>query len=212
MSKAKLHSKMFVSLRALGRTEQVRRYTGGQYQDAVTIGDYKVEFDDDGRDFRALLWNPDRPCVVVSLDKVDTIAVIDSIEYDSRCTISGHMQRGKETRDMIDFMIELLRAHGATRTQLTDKTTIRCKDGHTVKLGLMYFIKYGMTWYEKYFRFHPVGDEVTTYENAKQKRLLMDIPFLQRQSCEYFAVHEKELSKQVGLDRLPYISWEKTLE
>lgn len=200
---------MFVSLRALGRNEQVKRYTGGRYQDAETIGNYKVEFDDDEKDFRALLWNPDRPCVVVSLDKVDKLGVIDSIEYDSGCTVNGHMQHGKETRDMIDFMIELLRAHGATRVQLTDKSTVQC--GHTVKLGLMHFIKYGMTWYEKYFGFRPVGNEVSTYEEAKRRRETMNIVFLQQQSCEYFAIHEKDLSAQVGLDRLPYISWEKTL-
>lgn len=202
---------MFVSLRALGRNEQVKRYTGGRYQDAETVGNYKVEFDDDEKDFRALLWNPDRPCVVVSLDKVDKIGVIDSIEYDSRCTVNGHMQHGKETRDMIDFMIELLRGHGATRVQLTDKSTVQCKDGHSVNLGLMHFIKYGMTWYEKYFGFRPIGNEVSTYEEAKQRRGRMNISFLQEQSCEYFAIHEKESSAQVGLDRLPYISWEKTL-
>ena len=58
------------------------------------------------------------------------------------------MKRGSETRDMMNFAFQLMKDNGATKVQLTDKSTVLC-NGKTIKLGFMYFFKYGKTWYEK---------------------------------------------------------------
>jgi hypothetical protein len=196
---------MFRSLRALQRTDQLRRYMGGRYSDATTLGSYKVEVDEDERDIRALLWNPDRPYVVLAIDKEDHIAVIDSIEYDPRCTIDGAMERGTGTRAMVQFMIDFAYAHGATRIQLTDQSTIRCSNGMECRLGLFYFLHTGMTWYERWFGFQPIGREREAYQRAKERWASHSFGTL---SCETVAMHEDALMQAVGLTRLPYMTWE----
>lgn len=212
MSRAKLHCNLVASMRICNRREQLRRYRGGRYQDAETIGNYKIEYIDEGRDMYVMLWNPDRPCVVLVMDTQDKTAQIEHIEYDSRCTVSGHMQRGHGTKDMIDFMIELARSHGITKIQLMDKTSVKCRDGREVLLGLMHFIKYGMTWYEKYFGFKVVGKNALEYQHAKEIRKTMNLPFLTMQSCEYFIDHETELLNALGIKHISVFEWEKNLE
>jgi hypothetical protein len=213
MGRGTLYAPMYSMLKRLGKDEQWARYRGGWYDDAVTIGKYKVQMYEDDNDVDMTIWNPDRPCVVIVLDKkLDMTATMNVVNYDRRCTTDGDMKRGSGTVDMIHFAIETMKVHGAKRIHLTDESAIICENGKKVLLGLMYFLKYGMTWYEKYFGFYPIGDRVSDYEDAKKKRLTMDIAFLQKQSCEYFAEHQKELAKQVGLDGLPYIAWEKNLE
>jgi hypothetical protein len=176
----KFHSGMMNSLIASGRTEQWSRYmTGGGYTEAVQIGKYKVEIQEDDTDIRFLIWNPARPCITMVLDKREKIAVIDSIEYNPQCNTNGKMGRGEGTREMIDFAISLLKQSGATKVQLMDNSSVVC-NGVKVRLGLMYFFRTGQTWYEKYFGFQPEPKYAQRYANAKVSLKPIDKP------CDYF--------------------------
>lgn len=211
MSYAKLHRGMIRSLQTLDRRQQLGRYTGkgGRYEDSIQIGKYKVEFLEDEDDLRMILWNPQRPCIVSVIDKHDTVAVIDDIEYSPRCTIDGKMARGEGTREMIQFMLDLLKKRGASRVHLSDKSTRIC-NGKTIRLGLMYFFKFGETWYEKYFGFKPTEQYRAKYEAIKQKRSMLgdlsDMP------CDYFTDDViDDLINKIGFGFFYNIEWEKEL-
>lgn len=195
---------MMSSLYHLGR---MRNYRGGGYSDSTTIGKYKVQFDEDEYDLRVLIWNPDRPCLNIVLSKDDKIAVLDSIEYDPRCVVEGNMKRGTETRDMMNFAFQLMKENGATTVQLTDKSTVLC-NGKKIKLGLMYFFKYGKTWYETYFGFYPIKHQ-ERYEKAKEIQKTLN---LKDKPCEYFTDDVlQDLIDQTKFSFLTDISWEKKL-
>jgi hypothetical protein len=192
-----------------GRLDDWSRYsTGGAYTDAIQIGDYKVETQEDGDDVRILLWNPNRPCIAMVVNKEDKVASIDLIEYSPECTVSGRMKRGDGTREMIAFALDLLRQRGAHTVQLMDNSSVVC-NGVKVRIGLMYFFKYGQTWYEKYFGFKPDSAHADRYARAKtiQKTLgLSETP------CDSFTDEVlDDLVLQTKLVFFPRIVWEKQL-
>ena len=203
------HSSMYTSLIEMGMDDRWSRYRGGGYTEAHQIGPYKVEIADEGVDTRILLWNPVKPCVAMVVEKQTKEAVLDLVEYDAECAIP-QMTRGRGTRDMIHFALDLLKQQGATKVQLTDKSRVQCGRGK-VRLGLMYFLKYGQTWYEKYFGFHP-RDHLDDYVELKHRRLELDTEFLAKQPCEYFTddVLQALLSK-IGYKFLQSVVWEKEL-
>lgn len=203
MSLRKHHSGMMVALKSLGRTDQWSRYmTGGGYTDAIQVGNYKVEFQEDDHDIRMLVWNQTRPCITMVVDKHDTIAVIDSIEYSPGCTVDGRMKRGEGTRDMIRFALRLLKAKGATKVQLTDMSSVVC-DGVKVRLGLMSLFRSGQTWYEKHFGFRPEAKYAERYARAKASLQLVDKP------CSYFTDDVlDDLVAKSGLVFFNRIVWE----
>ncbi len=199
---------MIQSLQALGKREQLRRYVckGGGYEDAIQYDKYKVEFFNDERDMRFILWNPNRPCVVAVIDKRDKLAVIDDVEYSPTCSVDGRMKKGEGTREMLKFVFRLLKEHGAVTVQLSDKSTVVC-NGVKVRLGLMYFFKYGETWYEHHFGFKPAETYREKYEQMKRKR-----PDLSAKPCDYFTDDViDELVNSIGFGFFYNISWEKSL-
>jgi hypothetical protein len=206
MSKSKYHSSLISSLHHLGRIDMWKRYGSG-YAESKTIGNYKVEYDDDEEDLRMFIWSKERPCVVIVSSKSTNIAVLDGIYYYPDCTIDGKMTRGDGTREMVRFALNLIKETGAKYVELTDKSIVMC-NGKKIKLGLMYFFKYGYTWYEYYFGFQPT-QYIEEYKHAKmiQKTLgLHDKP------CDYFTdTVLNDLKCISGFTFLTDIAWRKKL-
>ena len=213
MSLRKHHSSMLQSLKTLGKHEQWSRYMrGGSYTDAEKVGKYKIQVQEDEDDIRYFLWNPKKPCINMVISKRDKTAVLDAVEYDEDCTVDEKMLRGEGTREMIEFSLELLKRSGATKVSLSDKSTIPCH-GENIALGPMYFLKYGKTWYEKYFDFHPSQRFQRMYEEAKQTRdELLDTAALSQQPCEFFDFETTtEIFRHIGFVNFHSIEWEKDL-
>lgn len=205
-SYSKFHTGMYRSFQALGKDSQLGRYRGGAYSDAVVIDKYKVEFTEDDIDAHLLLWNPDRPCVNASIDKREKSAVLNVGNYDPRCTIDGKMARGEGTKKMIRFFLDRLKERGVKHVELDDKSYVICND-KKIRLGLMYFFKYGETWYERHFEFKPSEKYKAKYEEMKKKRLTLGD--LSNKPCDYFTDDViDELSSKIGFVFFYNISWE----
>lgn len=213
MTKQILAQYLAATLRDLNKQKTLSYFVrGGRYEDSKIIDKYKVEYYDDDGYLTILIWNPDRPCMQMILDPEDNDATITDILYSPKCTIYGDMTQGEGTRGMITFAIDLLKENGAKMIHLSDNSSIVCKDGTKIRLGPMYFLRNGVTWYEKYFGFEPDEKYVKMYENAKKKRLdLLDVKFLNLQKCEYFKDDIiSELFQKIGL-QFQFISWVKHL-
>ena len=182
---------------------------GGGYEATEVIGKYKVERYGDSKYEHFLVWNPNRPCIVMYIEKESNVAVMNTVEYDAKCTIDGKMIRGD---GMIRFAIDMAKQAGATKMELQDEYTFFCEETRTkVKLGPFSFLRQGKTWYEKYFGFTPAPEFRDEYEEAKQRRKLLDINMLQSQPCTYFdRATTNALLRTVELDFYSIV-WEKTL-
>ena len=185
-----LNRSMYPTLRHLDRCERLKTYIphkGGSYDTAETmIGKYKVEIVDEPEYEQIFIWNPIRPCIFIDLDKRNHYAALNSVEYDQSCTIDGKMKRGSGTKEMIDFALNLLKKRGVKNVQLMDKSKIVC-NGKEISLKLMYFLKYGETWYEKNFGFKPEAKYQTKYEEVKKRRLeKLDVELLKNAPCDEF--------------------------
>ena len=201
---------MYKSFHALGRDAQLSRYRGGAYADSTKIGKYMVESSEDEFDVHLIIWNPDRPCLNASVDRAEKVAVLNTANYDPRCTTDGRMAKGEGIREMIRFFLKLLNEHGANKVELSDKSTVVC-NGSKIRLGLMYFFKFGETWYEKYFGFKPTEKYRGKYEAVKQKRHLLGD--LSKKPCEYFTDDViDELVNKIGFGFFYNISWEKSFQ
>lgn len=206
MSKQKYHSSMISSLYHLDRRDMWKQY-GSSYVNSKVIGKYRVEYDDEEDDLRVFIWSKEKPCVVIVLSKSLKIAVLDGVYYNPGCTIDGRMSRGEGTREMIQFAINIMKSNGATQVELTDKSVVMC-NGKKIKLGLMYFFKYGQTWYEKYFGFQPLTNK-DNYSKAKEIQKTLN---LQDKPCDYFTDDViRDLILKTGFIFLTDISWIKYL-
>ena len=205
------HSSMYSALLRMGMSERWARYRGGGYKDSHQVGPYKVEIADEGEDTLILLWNPITPCISMMVEKKSKDAVMNVVKYDPDCTSPEKMKRGTGTSSMVEFALDLLRQQDVKIVQLSDASTIQC-NGVNINLELMYFLKYGQTWYEKYFGFHPTAKYAAEYEKLKRRRLELDIDFIEKQPCEYFTddVLQETLLK-IGYNFLRNIVWEKEL-
>lgn len=212
MSLSKHHSSMINSLRNLGRHDMIRRYFGGGYNEAILIDKYKVEFQENNNDSRLFIWTKDRPCIIAVISKADESAVIDSIEYNPDCTIDT-MKKGEGTREMVNFTLDLLKKNGAKIVSLTDKSSIKCGTTDT-RLGPMYFLKHGVTWYERYFGFKPEEKYSSKYQLMKKRREeMLDIDVLQSQPCEFFTNETiDEIFEYIGFVFFFTMNWVKKLD
>jgi len=205
---------MTSTLKHQNRIDAWRAYRGGGYNQAVTIGDYKVEFEEeDGVLIRLFVWSPRNiPCAAVYIHG-DEPAALNKFEHDPSCVVAGNMVRGKGTRDMLNVVFQLLRQKGQPAVQLTDNSTIRCNNGMIVHLGMYYFIKHGKTWYEHYFGFKPINC-VDQYEEAKRRRREMpNLDDLRSKPCEFFTrdVLRDLVVGQLGWSCFFDTTWEKAL-
>lgn len=188
-----------------GNHNYCKKFRAGSYTDAQTIGDYKVEFARQEDSLSILIWNPIEPCVHIVLYDNDTVASLIWVGHDSKCTVEGNM---------LNFAFQLVKERGATHIELMDDAKIDC--GETkIELSPMYFLQYGMTWYESKFGFQPKKEYASEYETMKRNReLLLDIPFLKTQKCEYFTRDTvRSLLRKIDGDKDIFYktSWIKTL-
>lgn len=189
-------------LKRMGRHEQWSRYLiGNGYASSKTIGNYKVDYDEDESDMRILLWNPARPCMIMAIDKRSKTAAINKLEYNA-----------DGTRKMVQFALDLLKQHGVTSVSLMDDSTVEC-EGHPLELAPMYFLKYGVTWYEKYFGFKPASRFTKSYESAKRLRKeRFDTDMLSKQPCTFFTDEVvNDFFQQIGLVDFYKYEWIKEL-
>lgn len=197
---------MISSLYHLDRVNMWKKYGSG-YANSKNIGKYMVEYDDEEDDMRLFIWSRDRPCVVIALSKSTGIAVLDGVHYSTECTTDGKMKRGEDTRKMIQFALDIMKANGAKTIELTDKSTVLC-NGKRIKLGMFYFFKYGETWYEKYFGFQPIKYK-NEYQQAKEIQKTLN---LQDKPCDYFTDDVvRDLVLKTGFTFLTDISWVKSI-
>lgn len=200
------HSGMYQTMYRLGLTKHWKssHMKGGSYLKATQIGNYKVEYVDDDDDLQITFWNPDRPCIVAVVLKEMNIAVLNLVQYDTRCTVDGRMENGKGTRDMIKFAIRLLKEKGAKAIQLDDRSTVLC-NGKEIKLGPTYFFRKGETWYEHYFGFQPIRNK-DLYLKAKEIQKTLGVS---EKPCDYFTDDVVyDLMKKTGFDRITEYGWE----
>jgi hypothetical protein len=185
---------------------------GGRYEDAVTIGKYKVQYDRDNGNTRMLIWSPDMPCVSILIHS-DELATLDMLHYDRHCEVDGRMVKGNGTREMLKFAFNLLRKEGVKTIQLSDRSSVMC-GRQKIPLGFYYFLLHGKTWYERYFNFYPVT-YVKNYEKAKELREeLLDIDVLKQQSCDFFTNERlEEIGKVIDFPpvTIPAMTWEAKL-
>lgn len=211
-----LHHRLMAHLKRTGRDEQWIWYmAGGGYTESETIGEYRVDYDDDGILNRILILRPtDKPCLVIALGKgEDKTASMDAVDFHPTCTIDGRMKRGDGTRNMIQFGLDIAKRKGATQVSITDNSHIDCENGQKIDLAGMYFLKYGMTWFEKYFGFKPIDKYRDAYEKAKDMRKkYLDTEQLKTLPCSYFTDDFiEELFDHIKLKIFYRIEWIKPL-
>lgn len=183
---------------------------GKGYKDAKVKGPYRIEEVDD----YLILWNPEKPCVVLQIDNLTKVAVLTKLTFDKRCTIDGNMARGDGTKKMLETMFEFAKKRGVTSIELSDKSTIVCENGDEIELGAYSFIKYGKTWYEKTFGFQPKEKYQAKYEEAKKRRLeMMDIVVVRSLPCSYFVNETENIDTIMEklYKKFHEIVWEKKL-
>jgi hypothetical protein len=209
-----IHKKVSATMLRMGHYEYCKSFRAGSYADAQQIDDYKVEYARQEDSLSILIWNPKEPCVHIVLYDNDSTASLIWVGYDSKCTVQGNMPRGTGTQTMIDFAFGLAKKHGATHIELMDDAKIIC-DGKKIELAPMYFLQYGVTWYESKFGFQPNSDYISEYQRMKENRSQsLDIPFLRQQKCEYFTRDTvRSLLRKIDGDKDVFYktSWIKTL-
>jgi hypothetical protein len=208
------HKGILSHLKSTGRDSQWLRYMVGRgYEDTEVVGEYKIQYDETEQDVRILIWNPSTPCMVLAIDKTgDKTGSLDVVHFDAKCTIDGKMKRGDGTRKMLQFGLDLAKQKGATQISLTDNSTITC-EGKTIDLPGMYFLKYGMTWYEKYFGFQPAERFRKSYDNAKEMRLkYLDTETLGQLECNSFTDENiQECLAHIRFTNFYKFEWVKSL-
>lgn len=191
----------------------IKMKRGGSYETAKTIGQYKVDYEDeDSSDFmRVSILNPSNPCIVLDFDKTSKIAVLSRLYYQPTCTVDGRMSRGDGTRQMLNFAFEHLKELGAEKIQLSDESSITCK-GIKVNLMLYFFLTRGETWYERYFKFYPIS-HMKEYEIMKDNRKhMLDIKTLSTMDCSEFTNDFiKKQIDDIGFRFYKSIVWQKDL-
>ena len=113
---------------------------------------------------------------------------------------------------MVQFALDYLRDNGATTVSLTDKSTIEC-NGVEVELGPMSFLKYGMTWYEKYFGFQPAPRFQKMYIEAKNRReQMLQTELLSTQPCDFYDFETiNDIFAYIGFVNFHSIEWTRDL-
>lgn len=210
----RLHQQFLAQLHRLGRTNHWMKHTmiGGGDTETRIIDGYKVEITNDDEATKFLIKSQRVHCIEMSLYKDDTVASFLTAMYDAGCKLDGKMVRGESTRKMIQIGLDLLKEYGATKAVMTDTSNIPC-EGKDIDLGAMYFLKYGMTWYEKYFGFKPAERHRESYEKAKQmRRKYLDVAKLKDLPCSDFTdTFISKMFAQIGFTNFYIIEWTKPL-
>ncbi len=202
-----------LALRKLHRKDYPLVYRGAGIENAKHIGKYSIETDISNDQIRLMFWSTDRlKCVDYVIDKEDNTASIQSLSYRNTCTVDGRMAHGKDMRDMINFSFKQVKKLGVKTVYLSDTSNIKC-NGKPIGLAAMYFLKFGQTWYEKYFGFKPSGKDAENYEAAKEKRLqIPNLQQLEAAPCDAFEYEPAtDILRNIGLKRFHIFEWVKKL-
>ena len=185
---------------------------GGGPTETRIIDGYKVEIITDDEATKFLIKSNRIHCIEMSIYKDDNVASFLTAMYDPGCTIDGKMVRSEGTRKMIQIGLDLLKEYGAASVAMTDTSNIPC-EGKDISLGPMYFLKYGMTWYEKYFGFKPAERHRESYEKAKEMRKKhLNTEKLKELPCSYFTDEfVGKMFAHIGFTNFYIIEWIKPL-
>lgn len=197
------------------RSTNREKYCGGaNYANAKQLGNYKAEFYEiDSSTLHFILWADERKrCVDVILHSPENIASLSLLEYNPSCSVDGKMKHGKDTRDMLFFTLRFLKKKGIREVSLMDNSRIEC-NGTKIHLAPMYFLKYGQTWYEKYFGFKPTEKYKDKYEEMKRRReTMLSVSHLSQMPCDFFTEDVVDnLFEHIGFVFLEKIEWTKKL-
>ncbi len=197
---------MYSMLYGLHRGEQVGRYMGGIYAGPpVEIDGYRVRSYETEKDLEMSIYNSDNHCVVFTLDKSDKVAVVSLVNYMRR---HAPIVDSENTVALVQFALNKIREHGGKCVRVMDRLLIDQPENSKRILSLIYFIKYGMTWYEKHFGFQI--DETHKKEHETSKELRNTISF--QEPYDYSNEQEMEYIRRMELSTLFYAAWEKNLE
>ena len=109
---------------------------------------------------------------------------------------------------MVNFVINFVKSKGAKEIHFMYKSSVVCNN-FDVRLGPMYFFKFGQTWYEKYFGFKPDERNAKKYAEAKIKQQTLG---LRDKPCDYFTNDRiDELYEENKMAFFPNIVWQKKL-
>lgn len=221
MDRAIAIKNMTESLKKVGKQNQSTIWKGGSYTTAKQVGNYKIEFINEYKheppieieSQQLIVWSPKEPCMSIAIDRRDNDATLNTVMYSANCTIDGKMVHGSGTKEMIKFVLRLLQFKGVRSITLTDNSKFNCRE-IKVDLSVHYFIKYGMTWYEKNFGFKIAPKFEKEYEDAKQSRATNpSLSFLQSQPCDYYTpVQVAKIKEDYGINFFSKVYWVKRLQ
>lgn len=197
---------MLPTIKRLGYTDWWSKYrTGGSYETAKTIGKYKVEIEEDEFYPNIFIWNPVRPCVMISINKHDRIGILSRFLHSPTCTIDGKMKHGEDTREMLNMAFNIAKEYGVEKIQLTDVSTVDC-NGVKADLSVYNLFTFGKTWYEKRFNFYPIDSYGADFQEDRKKLPILNNP------CDYYTKENTyNLLKKYNIRYFQSIVWEKKL-
>ena len=123
----------------------------------ITKKYYYVNLLVDDYGFRIVIGGVKKRCIEITIDTTENIAIIQIISFDKKCAYFSDLERGNEMIDLIKCSLYfcILKFPNIKKYDLTDNSTIICKNGKNISLSILYFIKYNKTWYEKHFNAIP---------------------------------------------------------
>ena len=90
-------------------------------------------------------------CIECQVFPNNQVAVLSKIEYDEKCSLSGHYERGTDTLTIISLVIGYIHDKFPLVKQLMfdDYSSRECKEKCHIDLASFYYALYGETWYMK---------------------------------------------------------------
>ena len=93
-------------------------------------------------------------CVLIKCDNdIKQIGFLIKIRYDVQCSLEHTFVKGKDTKDLVRFLLQYIHDMypGVTDLSYNDLSTRSCDDGVDVNLAVMTYLYSEQTWYEKNF-------------------------------------------------------------
>lgn len=109
------------------------------------------------RSINMYLGGPNKWCINCELIKRDNdikqIGYLIKIRYDMQCSLEHAFVKGKDTKELVRFLIQYIHDTypGVTDLSYNDLSTRSCDDGVDVNLAVMTYLYSEQTWYEKNF-------------------------------------------------------------
>ena len=102
------------------------------------------------------IGGPQRSCGTALVYIVDKKAVLQSILYDTVCSLDPKLEKRSGTQDLVRTLLSFVsNEYGISKFELTDNGYIECKGKPDISLSDILYIRDGRTWYEKHFDAKP---------------------------------------------------------